>query len=76
MEENPYGGQIFDASHHTERHLASLIRRLRAGIQRGPESLTNLLHAILQLVPLEEDDEDGFEDFVALWIQQKKNDEK
>ena len=41
-------------------HLPSLSRRLRAGIDAGMETFTNLPDSASQCVPLEENDEDSF----------------
>ena len=61
-----YRGQIFDASHHAKRHLASFGRRVRARIQRRAKRLADFPHTIFQLVPLEEDDEHGLVHFITL----------
>lgn len=60
------GVQVLDSCHDAHRHFATIGRRLRARIQSGAESFANLLHASLQLVALEEDDENGFVDVVTL----------
>lgn len=58
--------QILDARHHAHRHLAPIGRGLRAGVERRPEPFADLLHARLQLVALEEDDEHRLVHLVAL----------
>ena len=58
--------QVLDAGHDAHLHLATLGRRLRARVEGGPETLADLLHARLQLLALEEDDEHRLVDLVSL----------
>ena len=61
-----YGIEVLDTGHHAHGHLASVGWRLGAWVERGAETLADLLHPRLQLVALEEDYEDGLVDLVAL----------
>uniref|UniRef100_A0A1B0CGE4 Uncharacterized protein n=1 Tax=Lutzomyia longipalpis TaxID=7200 RepID=A0A1B0CGE4_LUTLO len=61
-----YSVQILNACHHTHCHFPAIRRCLWAWVQCCPETFANLLHACLQLIALEENDEHRFVHIVAL----------
>lgn len=61
-----YSIQILDASHNSHGHFPAISRCFRARIQGRPEAFTDLLHASLQLIALEKDDEDRLVYLISL----------
>jgi hypothetical protein len=59
--------QVLDSCLGVNGHFAAVSRRFWAWIESRAESFANLLDANLELITLEEDDEDGLVDVVALW---------
>ncbi len=51
------GVEVLQPLHDPDGHLASVGRLVRARVQGGAEALADLLHAGLELLALEEDDE-------------------
>lgn len=58
--------QVFDSCHDTHCHFTTISRSFRAWIESSAETFTDFLDASLELVTLEEDDEHGLVDIVAL----------
>lgn len=61
-----HGVQIFNSSHHTHGHFAPIGWSFGAGIQSGSETFTNFFYSSFQLISLEEDDKNRFENLIPL----------
>ena len=68
-----YGVQVFNTCHDTDGHFTALRRCFRARIKCGTEALANFLHASLELISLEEDDEYRFIHLISLWKSIEKD---
>lgn len=61
--------QVLDSCHDAHGHFAAISRSFWAWIESRTEPFADFLDARLELVTLEEDDENGLVDVVALWVK-------